>query len=107
MLVSVRREPLLTELTHPVALAVPIYRYRHDLRDNAGPLLLNMTVLAACALFVWPVIGAALGLPTDQALAFVGRFMSAPLAIELEEGVNGNVSLTVVLVCVPRAARMA
>ena len=86
-----------------VALAVPIYRYRHDLRDNAGPLLLNMTVLSACALFVWPVLGAALGLPTDQALAFAGRFMSAPLAIELEEGLNGNVSLTVVLVCVMRA----
>ena len=77
---------------------MPIYRYRHDLRDNAGPLLLNMTVLAACALLVWPVLAAALGLPTDQALAFAGRFMSAPLAIELEEGLNGNVSLTVVLV---------
>lgn len=55
---------------------------------------------AALSLFVWPWIAGLYGMDSTRALAFAGRFMSTPLAIELVETVRGDESICVILVVV-------
>lgn len=83
-----------------VALAVPMYRYRRDLRENFWRMMAVLTPCAALSLFVWPWIGALMGLDSVRALAFSARFMSTPLAIEMALNVGADESITVIIVVV-------
>ncbi|UZJ55044.1 hypothetical protein CBS101457_004364 [Exobasidium rhododendri] len=83
-----------------VALAVPMYRYRKELKEN---IVRMMTVLVPCAtlsLFFFNWIAALMGLDEVRSLAFTARFMSTPLAIELAANIGADESITVILVVI-------
>lgn len=81
-----------------VALAVPMYRYRKELKENFIRMMIVLTPCAALSLFVWNYIAALIGLDQIRSLAFSARFMSTPLAIELASNVGADESITVILV---------
>ena len=81
-----------------VALAVPMYRYRRDLRDNFGRMVSVLTPCAALSLFVWPTLARVIGMDPLRSLAFSARFMSTPLAIEMANNVGADESITIILV---------
>lgn len=83
-----------------VALAVPMYRYRQDLRENFWRMMTVIIPCAALSLFAWPPLGKLFGLDPIRALAFAARFMSTPLAIELANSIGADESITVILVVV-------
>lgn len=101
-----------------VSLAIPMYRYRRDLKEHVSVLcfLLSssnthgyvqffrmMTIIIPCcslSLFVWPTVANAFGMDLTRSLAFAARFMSTPLAIELVEALEGDESICVILVVV-------
>ena len=81
-----------------VALALPMYRYRYDLRANVFRVMLALFPCCALALFAWPVLGKLIGLRQVDALTFSARFLSSPLAVELARNVDADESLVTVLV---------
>lgn len=83
-----------------VALFVPLYRYRKDLRECGARMAVALLPCVALSLFFWPTIAALIGLDQQRALAFAARFLSTPLAIELIQTLRGDESITVVLVCI-------
>ncbi|PWN45476.1 hypothetical protein IE81DRAFT_336260 [Ceraceosorus guamensis] len=83
-----------------VSLAIPMYRYRKDLKQNFWRMLIALTPCAALSLFLWPYIAYLMGMNEVHALAFSARFMSTPLAIELANNIGADESITIVLVCV-------
>lgn len=76
-----------------VALAIPCYRYRRDLRDNFGRMICVLVPCALLSLFLWPTIGRLVGLDAVRSLAFSARFMSTPLAIEMANNVGADESM--------------
>jgi putative effector of murein hydrolase/putative effector of murein hydrolase LrgA (UPF0299 family) len=81
-----------------VALFIPLYRYRFDLQSQGFKMLLATIPSVAFSLFFCPAIAGLIGLDQSRALAFSARFLSTPLAIELIETLQGDESLTVILV---------
>lgn len=83
-----------------VALAVPMYRYRKELKENFCRMMVVLIPCAALSLFVWPLIAAKFGMDRVRSLAFAARFMSTPLAIELAGNIEADESITVILVVI-------
>jgi hypothetical protein len=83
-----------------VSLAVPMYRYRKDLKANFWRMLCALLPCAALSLFVWPYLAYLMGMNRVHSLAFAARFMSTPLAIELATNIGADQSITVILVVV-------
>lgn len=83
-----------------VALFVPLYRYRQDLKECGVRIFVALVPCVALSLFVWPTVGALMGLDQIRALAFAARFLSTPLAIELVQTLEGDESITVILVVI-------
>uniref|UniRef100_V5EUR0 LrgB-like protein n=2 Tax=Kalmanozyma brasiliensis (strain GHG001) TaxID=1365824 RepID=V5EUR0_KALBG len=83
-----------------VSLAIPMYRYRADLRRHFASMFVILTPCAMLSLFLWPTVAAAIGIAPERALAFASRFMSTPLAIELSLTIGADESITVVLVVI-------
>jgi putative effector of murein hydrolase len=81
-----------------VALAVPMYRYRSELKANFAKMMVVLTFCAALSLFLWNSIAALMGMDETRSLAFTARFMSTPLAIELAGNIGADESITVILV---------
>ena len=81
-----------------VALAIPMYRYRYDLRDNFVRMILVLLPSAGLSLFAFPALGHMMGLSQVHALAFAGRFMSSPLAVQLSSALDANEALVTLLV---------
>lgn len=83
-----------------IALAVPMFRYRKELRENFIRMATVLTPCAALSLFFWNWIAALMGMDQTRALAFTARFMSTPLAIELANNIGADESITVILVVI-------
>lgn len=83
-----------------VALAVPMYRYRKELRENLARMLVILLPCAAMSLFLWSSIAHLMGMDAIRSLAFAPRFMSTPLAIELANNIGADESITVILVVI-------
>lgn len=83
-----------------VALAVPMYRYRKELKENFVRMMVVLTPCAALSLFFWNWIAALMGMDKIRSLAFTARFMSTPLAIELATNIGADESITVILVVI-------
>jgi putative effector of murein hydrolase len=83
-----------------VALAIPMYRYRRELKENIVRMMIVLTACASLSLFFWNWIAALMGMDEVRSLAFTARFMSTPLAIELAENVGADESITVILVVI-------
>ncbi|KAK0531851.1 hypothetical protein OC835_003533 [Tilletia horrida] len=83
-----------------VALAVPCYRYRAELRESFFRLILVLVPCAALSLFAWPGFAHLITLDRSRSLAFAARFMSTPLAIELNNTLGGDENIVVILVVI-------
>ncbi|CAD6886215.1 unnamed protein product [Tilletia caries] len=83
-----------------VALAVPCYRYRAELRESFFKLLCVLVPCAALSLFAWPGFAHLITLDRSRSLAFAARFMSTPLAIELNSTLGGDENIVVILVVI-------
>ncbi|KAL9932535.1 hypothetical protein V8E36_008652 [Tilletia maclaganii] len=83
-----------------VALAVPCYRYRAELKESFWRLIVVLVPCAALSLFVWPGIAHLITLDRSRSLAFAARFMSTPLAIELNNTLGGDENIVVILVVI-------
>ena len=81
-----------------VALAVPMYRYRSELKANFIKMVIVLSFCASLSLFLWNSIAALMGMDETRSLAFTARFMSTPLAIELAGNIGADESITVILV---------
>lgn len=81
-----------------VALAVPMYRYRSELKANFVKMVVVLCFCATLSLFLWNSIAALMGMDETRSLAFTARFMSTPLAIELAGNIGADESITVILV---------
>lgn len=83
-----------------IALAVPMYRYRKELRETFVRMCLVLLPCVALSLFFWNLIADLMGMDAVRSLAFSARFMSTPLAIELANNIGADVSITVILVVI-------
>jgi len=83
-----------------VALAVPMYRYRKELKENFAKMMVVLLPCASLSLFFWNWIAHQMGMDQVRSLAFTARFMSTPLAIELAANIGADESITVILVVI-------
>lgn len=62
-----------------VSLALPLYRYRNDLRVHFPQMACIIVPNCVLSLLFWPLIPGqlAMGLPWERAVVFAGRFMSS------------------------------
>lgn len=80
-----------------VALALPMFQYRHELRRHIIPLLVPNCMFALASLLAYPALGPVLGLPAGVALAFPARSLTLALATPATANVGGDVGLNAVL----------
>ncbi|PWY98961.1 hypothetical protein BCV70DRAFT_224003 [Testicularia cyperi] len=83
-----------------VSLAIPMYRYRRDLKAHFWDMLYVLFPCALLSVFVWPSLAHVFGIAPERALSFASRFMSTPLAIELSLTIGADESITVILVVI-------
>lgn len=83
-----------------LALCVVLYRYRRDLAECGVRLVIGLLPSVIFTLFLCPALASLITLDQPRSLAFAGRFLSTPLAIELVETLEGDVNICVILVVV-------
>lgn len=76
-----------------VALALPMYRYRRELRQHFLAIVVPNVVLSAASLFVYPPLcHAALGISAPRSLAFASRSLTLALAVPATTNLGGDPS---------------
>lgn len=80
-----------------VALALPMFQYRHELRKQFLLIILPNVVLALASLFGYPPICAAIGISPARSLAFASRSLTLALATPATANLGGDVNLVAVL----------
>ncbi|KAF2489428.1 hypothetical protein BU16DRAFT_531730 [Lophium mytilinum] len=80
-----------------VALALPMFQYRHELRRHFLPILLPNTLLALASLFSYPPLCHALGIAPTRSLSFASRSLTLALAQPATANLGGDLSLVAVL----------
>ncbi|PWN21189.1 hypothetical protein BCV69DRAFT_298965 [Microstroma glucosiphilum] len=83
-----------------LALCVVLYRYRRDLAECGVRLVIGLLPSVIFTLFLCPALASLITLDQPRSLAFAGRFLSTPLAIELVDTLEGDVNICVILVVV-------
>ncbi|WP_339251644.1 LrgB family protein [Sporosarcina sp. FSL W8-0480] len=79
-----------------VALAYPLYRQRHFLRDHLLPILGGVLVGASSGMVSVALIAKLFRLNQNLTLFLIPKSLTTPVAIEVAKGLDGNASLTVV-----------
>ncbi|KAF2805746.1 uncharacterized protein BDZ99DRAFT_424137 [Mytilinidion resinicola] len=80
-----------------VALALPMFQYRHELRRHFLPILLPNTLLALASLFSYPTLCHALSIAPTRSLSFASRSLTLALAQPATANLGGDLSLVAVL----------
>ncbi|KAF2011110.1 hypothetical protein BU24DRAFT_399295 [Aaosphaeria arxii CBS 175.79] len=80
-----------------VALALPMYTHRHDLRSHVPVLLLPTLSLALASLFLYPPLCSAIGIAAPRALSFASRSLTLALASPATRNLGGDESVVAVL----------
>ncbi|KAH7029214.1 LrgB-like family-domain-containing protein [Microdochium trichocladiopsis] len=75
-----------------VALALPMYRYRRELRQHFPAIVLPNVVLSAASLFAYPPLCHAVGISAPRSLAFASRSLTLALAIPATANLGGEAS---------------
>ncbi|GAA97925.1 uncharacterized protein L969DRAFT_25661 [Mixia osmundae IAM 14324] len=83
-----------------IALMMPLYRYRRDLKKYSVKFIVLILPNCALALFLWPLLARAIGLPLAIAAAFAGKFTSTPLGIEIAAALGADQGIEVVIIVV-------
>lgn len=80
-----------------VALALPMFQYRHELKRQFLPIVLPNIALALASLFGYPPICAAIGISPKRSLSFASRSLTLALATPATTNLSGDLSLVAVL----------
>ncbi|KAK9473815.1 LrgB-like family-domain-containing protein [Dipodascopsis tothii] len=79
-----------------VSLALPMFRYRADLRRHWSILLIPNVLVGLVTFFAYPPICYAIGISPERSLAFVGRSVTLALAMPAVASLGGSASLVAV-----------
>lgn len=79
-----------------VALAYPLYRQRHFLRDHLLPIAGGVLIGASSGMISVGIFAKVLGINQSLALSLIPKSLTTPVAIEVAKGLGGNASLAVV-----------
>ncbi|KAL9130475.1 MAG: hypothetical protein Q9217_001347 [Psora testacea] len=80
-----------------VALALPMYNYRRELRRHFLSIILPNIVLAVAFLFGYPAICNALAISPARSLSFASRSLTLALATPATQNLGGDLQLVAVL----------
>ncbi|WP_417583186.1 LrgB family protein [Pelagibacterium sp.] len=83
-----------------VALAIPLWRHRAQVRELAVPIAVALLVGAPFAMFSAVIVGRAIGMSESLQLALVPKSATAGVAVGIAEQIGANSSLVAVLVIV-------
>ncbi|TKA70370.1 hypothetical protein B0A49_04734 [Cryomyces minteri] len=80
-----------------VALALPMFQYRHELRRHFLPIIIPNVAISVASLFAYPALCAALGISPPRALSFASRSLTLALATPATANLGGDLNLVAVL----------
>ncbi|ANB15559.1 hypothetical protein AWJ20_3187 [Sugiyamaella lignohabitans] len=80
-----------------VALAVPMYQYRSDLKRHFVVLIASSLLASLTSFFIYPPLCYAVGISQTRSLAFIARSVTLALALPVVEAVGGSTSLVAVV----------
>ncbi|KAK1579980.1 LrgB-like family-domain-containing protein [Colletotrichum navitas] len=75
-----------------VSLALPMYQYRRELRQNFAAIVLPNVAMAVGCLFSYPAVCYAIGIGAERSLAFASRSLTLALAIPATENLGGDLN---------------
>ncbi|KAK1983318.1 LrgB-like family-domain-containing protein [Colletotrichum cereale] len=75
-----------------VSLALPMYQYRRELKQNFAAIVLPNVVMSVGCLFSYPRICYAIGISAERSLAFASRSLTLALAIPATENLGGDLN---------------
>lgn len=76
-----------------VALAVPLYRHLHHVRQMLGPLLIALVLGGLTGILSALAFGKLFGLPHEVLVSFSPKSVTTPIAMALADKLGGNASL--------------
>jgi putative effector of murein hydrolase/putative effector of murein hydrolase LrgA (UPF0299 family) len=76
-----------------VALALPMYNYRTDLKRHLFMLVVPTIVAGVLCFFIYPPLCYAIGISPERSLAFIARSATLALALPITSAVGGSSSL--------------
>ncbi|KDN67065.1 hypothetical protein CSUB01_10874 [Colletotrichum sublineola] len=75
-----------------VSLALPMYQYRRELKQNFAAIVLPNVAMAVGCLFSYPKICHAIGISAERSLAFASRSLTLALAIPATQNLGGDLN---------------
>ncbi|GJD00057.1 hypothetical protein CH63R_12125 [Colletotrichum higginsianum IMI 349063] len=75
-----------------VSLALPMYQYRRELRQNFAAIVLPNVVMSIGCLFSYPPVCYAIGISAERSLAFASRSLTLALATPATENLGGDLN---------------
>ncbi|KAK6213236.1 hypothetical protein QIS74_09238 [Colletotrichum tabaci] len=75
-----------------VSLALPMYQYRRELRQNFAAIVLPNVVMSVGCLFSYPRVCYAIGISAERSLAFASRSLTLALATPATENLGGDLN---------------
>ncbi|KEY68490.1 hypothetical protein S7711_09790 [Stachybotrys chartarum IBT 7711] len=83
-----------------VALALPMFQYRRELRVHFIPIVVPAVLIAMGSLFAYPPLCHAIGIAAPRSLAFASRSLTLALATPATENLGGDVNTVAALAIV-------
>lgn len=80
-----------------VALAIPMFQYRSELKRHFPSILIPNILLATASLFGYPALCHAIGISTARSLSFPSRSLTLALATPATQNLGGDLQLVAVL----------
>ncbi|KAK9353029.1 LrgB-like family-domain-containing protein [Lipomyces doorenjongii] len=79
-----------------VALALPMYRYRGDLKKHFIIIIIPNVIIGLVTFFAYPPLCYAIGISAQRSISFIGRSVTLALALPVVQSLGGSQSLVAV-----------
>lgn len=80
-----------------VSLALPMYRYRGDLKKHFLIIIIPNIIIGLVTFFAYPPLCYAIGISAERSIAFIGRSVTLALALPVIQSLGGSQSLVAVV----------
>ncbi|KAI1210160.1 LrgB-like family-domain-containing protein [Annulohypoxylon truncatum] len=80
-----------------VSFALPVYRYRRELRQHLAAILVPNIAISVGSLFAYPAICHAIGISAPRSLAFAARSLTLALAVPAAKNLGGDANAVAAL----------
>ncbi|KAI2469081.1 LrgB-like family-domain-containing protein [Annulohypoxylon bovei var. microspora] len=80
-----------------VSFALPVYRYRRELRQHLAAILVPNIAISVGSLFAYPSVCHAVGISAPRSLAFAARSLTLALAVPATANLGGDVNTVAAL----------